>query len=204
MLSLILEAKQHRTYLWYTVYLTFALRWLIYPILTLLDIEYNSYITMPLAGGFIVYSIFGYLVSTEVWNKRKRIILYIAAVLGGLFAITYTITASQATGETQQIMISYNYFPSGLTGAAIFVFVKHAKLTKLVGNEKSTKIIRKISECCMGIWLTHSFAIMVVLRITGIDQYSYLWRFAGPVVVFTLCLLGTWIAKKIPVAKHVV
>ena len=174
-LSLILEAKQHRKYLWYTVYLAFTLRWLIYPILTLLDIEYNTYIAMPLAGGFIAYSIFGYLVSTEVWKKRKRFILYIAAVLGGLFAIIYTITTSQATGETQQMMISYHYFPSGLTGAAIFVFVKHAKLTKLIENEKLTKTIRNISECCMGIWLTHSFAIMVVLRITGIDQYSYLW-----------------------------
>ena len=203
-LSLILEAKKHRKYLWYTVYLGFGIMWLMRPVCMLLGIQNNSYITMPMAGGFLVYSIFGYLISTEEWSKLKRIILYISAILSGIFAVVYTIMASKQAGQTVQAMVNYHYFPSGLTGAAIFVFIKHAKLEFINKSEKLIKTIRGISDCCMGVWLTHSMAILVLLKITGLNEDGYIWRFAGAVVVFVLCIVGVKIAKKIPFVKHLV
>lgn len=203
-LSLVLEAKNHRKYLWYTVFLAFALRWVMSPIFKLMDIDFNSYIMMPVAGGFLLYAIFGYLINTEEWNKYKRYTLYIMALLSGLFAIFYTINTSQVIGKTNQFMVSYQYFPAGLTGAAIFVFVKHSKLTLLVENQKLVQVIRSLSECCMGIWLTHSLVIMVLLKITGINEHGYLWRFVGPIVVFIICVIGVKIAKKIPLIKRIV
>lgn len=200
-ISLVLKAENHRKYLWYTVYLAFILLWVVKPICVLLGIQYNSYITLPIAEGYVMYAVFGYLISTEEWSKGKRITLYFLAVASGLFAILYTIFASKSSGQTVQTMVSYHYFPSALTGAAIFVFVNNVKLKF---GDKTAKIIRGISECCMGIWLTHSFVITVLLKFSGLNQYGYLWRFGGSVVVFVICVVGVKICKKIPFVKHIV
>lgn len=208
-ISLVLQAENHRKYLWYAVYVTFALNWVIKPLCVLLRISYNSYLTMPVSGGFMIYVLFGYLVSTEQWCRYKRVILYILAAVSGLFTIGYTIVTSSAAGTTNQFMLSYHYFPSALTGAAIFVFIKHlfdkpAIAQALHCRQKLVKFIRTVSGCCMGVWLTHSLAIFVAGIILGISSSSYVFRFVLPPVIFAACVFGVWIVKKIPVLKRIV
>lgn len=208
-LSLVLQAENHRKYLWYGVYVAFAVKWVLVPVCKLTGIQFNSYITMPVVGGYLMYVIFGYLVSTEQWGRGKRIALYVLALLSGIFAVWYTITTSKAAEQTQRYLFSYDYFPSALTGAAIFVFVKHLfdgplKDSFLQKGGKTTKFIRTISECCMGVWLTHSLGIQVVAFFTDITSESYIWRFVCPPIVFAACVLGTFVVKKIPILKHIV
>jgi len=204
-ISLVLQAKNHRKYLWYTVYATFVLSWVLKPLCGLLGIAYNSYLPLPVSGGFMIYALFGYLVSTEQWSRRKRVILYLSALVSGVFAIGYTIYASAAADTTELYMASYHYFPSGLTGAAIFVFVKHLFDKPATDRKrKSAKLLRTVSDCCMGVWLTHSLAIVVAIKLLGVTQSSYVYRFALPPVLFAACIFGTWIVKKIPLLKHIV
>ncbi len=208
-ISLVLEAKNHRKYLWYTVYVTFALSWLAKPLLSIFGIQYNSYMIMPVCAGYLMYTVFGYLVSTEQLSRAKRYAIYISAVLSGVFAVWYTISKSKEAGETVTYMLSYNYFPSGLTGAAIFVFVKQlftnkADKPKLKEGSKLTSLIRTVSSTCMGVWLTHSLGITVMAYVTKFLIDSYLWRFVFPLVVFVLCSAGVYIIKKIPIIKHIV
>ena len=208
-ISLVLEAENHRKYLWFAVFATFVLNWFVAPLCGLLGIAYNSYLTMPVLGGYMMYVLFGYLVSTEQWCSRKRICLYLLAVVSGIFAVTYTIQASGEAGETVQYMLSYRYFPAALTGAAIFVFVKHLfdkpAVAEFFGKRnRLTKLIRTVSGCCMGVWLTHSLGIMVFMKIFGLSDESYVLRLALPPVIFAACVFGVWIVKKIPLLKHIV
>ena len=208
-LSLLLEVKNHRKYLWYTVVASFSLSWVIQPLCTVAGIRYNASMSMPVCGGYMMYAILGYLLSTEKWSKWKRITLYILALCSGIFAVSYTIVQSAAIGKTQQYFFSYDFFPSALTGAAIFVFVKHLfdeplKDCALQRGGKSGKFIRNVSACCMGVWLTHSLAIDVVSFLTDFPQSSYICRFVCPLFVFTACAAGTYLVKKIPVLKRIV
>lgn len=207
--SLLLQVQNHRKYLWFTVYLSFLLHWVLPPVLGVLGIRFNSDLIMPVCGGYLMYAIFGYLISTEEWSRTKRITLYVLALASGIFAVYYTLRVSQFAGETQLYMVAYDHFPSALTGAAIFVFIKHLfdkplQAACLQENSKLVKFIHTLSGTCMGIWLTHSFGILVVAFLTDISVHSYLWRFVFPPVVFAVCALGTYIAKKIPFIKHVV
>lgn len=208
-ISLVLQAKNHRKYLWYTVYITFAFRWVLLPLLSIIGIQYNSYMVIPVCGGYMIYVLFGYLISTEEWSRTKRIILYISALCSGIFAAWYTITKSDAAGKTQLYMLSYDFFPSGLTGAAIFVFVKHLfvhspRLSAPAEGGKLTGFIRTVSSACMGVWLTHSLGILFMAYVTNLRTDGYLWRFACPPVVFIMCVAGVLILKKIPLLKHIV
>ena len=206
-LSLLLQVKNHRKYLWYMVYAAFLLQWVLLPVCRMLGVQYNSYVIMPLCGGYVMYALFGYLISTETWSKAKRIILYVLALASHIFAVCYTITASKSAGETVRFLFSYNYFPSALTGAAIFVFIKHLfDQPNLLSHceERFGKLIRTVSSCCMGVWLTHSLGIVIVSYITRLPQDSYLFRFLFPPIVFAACNFGTFIVKKIPIIKHIV
>lgn len=207
--SLVLQAENHRKYLWYAVYVTFALNWVLNPVCSMFGIAYNSNLTMPIAGGYLIYALFGYLVSTEQWSRRKRIALYLLTVISGVFAVGYTIFVSTQMERSVLGMLSYLYFPSGLTGAAIFVFLKQLLEKPSVAEvlhrrEKLVKLIRTVSSCCMGVWLTHSLAIVVAVKLLGLSAESYLLRFAMPPVIFAACVLGVWIVRKIPVLKHIV
>ena len=208
-LSLVLQVENHRKYLWYAVFTAFGLNWVLVPLCGILGIRYNFLVNMPACDGYMMYAVLGYLLSTEVWNRKRRMTLYILALCSGIFAVWYTITASGASGKTQAYMFSYDYFPSALTGAAIFVFIKHLfegslKDSAWQRSGKSTNWIRTVSGCCMGVWLTHSLAIQVASLLTDLPETSYIWRLACPPIVFAACVAGTWIVKKIPIIKHVV
>ena len=208
-ISLVLQAKDHRKYLWFAVGATFMLNWTLKPLLSILGIKYNSYLIMPISAGYMIYVLFGYLISTEQWVHKKRIILYLLAAASGVFAILYTISASAKSGATVRYLFSYDYFPSALTGAAIFVFVKHLFDKPSVAQvfhcrQKLTNLIRTVSGCCMGVWLTHSFAITVATAVLDLSTSSYLFRFVLPLLLFAACVVGVWLVKKIPVLKHIV
>ncbi len=208
-ISLVLQAENHRKYLWYMVYLTFGLCWVANPVMKLFGIQPNTYMIVPVCAGFMMYVVFGYLVSTEVWSKRKRIILYALALTGGVFAVVYTILRSNSANKAILGILSYEYFPSGLTGAAIFVFFKHffensKKLSAPNKDSKTVKFIRTVSGTCMGVWLTHSLGILFVEYFLNMGINSYVFRFAYPPVVFVLCVSAVWVIKKIPIIKHIV
>ena len=208
-ISLVLEAENHRKYLWYAVYVSFGLSFCLKPILGILGIKYNSYLSLPVSAGFMVYVIFGYLVSTEKWGRTKRYVLYVSALASGVFAVYYTITKSALQEKTYQYMLSYEFFPSALTGASIFVFVKHlfekfSGLSELSTDDKSVKIIRIISSACMGVWLTHSLGITAFLTAVPLDYTGYIFRFICPPIIFTGCVIVVLIIKKIPYIRNIV
>lgn len=201
-LSLLLKLPDHRKYLWYLVGVTFAFSWVLKPILGIFKISFNSYLNFPLSGGFILYAVFGYLVSTGEWKKKHRMILYSATFLSEIFVIAYTIISSGKLGSTNQYMVNYHFFPSALFGATVFVFFRYLNTERI--NEKIAKFLRTLASCNMGVWLTHSLAILLVERILGLGYESYFIRFAAPLIVYVLCVAGTYITKKIPLAKYLV
>jgi len=203
-LSLLLQVKGHRRILWYAVLVSFVLRWVLEPVLMRLDIPWNDYLTMPVSGGFVTYALFGYLVSTEKWSKKCRIGLYLAALAATAIAFLDTVNLSARYETNMAPLLSYEYFPSGLMGAAIFVFFRHKSYEKLQHRECLCGWINKTADAGMGIWMTHSFGILLMSWLTGLTQDSYLWAFGIPVVVFLLCLIGVLVWKKLPALRRLV
>ena len=201
-LSVFLKLPEHRKYLWYLVGISFVISWFLKPILHLFDIDFNNYLNFPLSDGFLIFSVFGYLVSTGEWKKKYRILLYIFTFLSEIFVISYTIISSSKYGSTNQYMVNYHFFPSALFGASIFVFFRHLIIKNI--SEKTEKFLKILANCNMGVWLTHSLAITLVVKISGLGIDSYFIRFIAPIIIYVLCVTGTYITKKIPLLKFLV
>lgn len=202
LVSLFLKIQNHRKYLWYLVTVTFTISWFMKPILTILGISFNKYLEFPLGGGFIMYAVFGYLVATGEWQKKHRRLLYFITVISEIFIILFTIFVSAKKGETSAYLLNYLYFPSALMAASIFVFFRHLNTEKI--GEKATKFLSVLTECNMGVWLTHSIGIILVQKITELPNESYIFRFIAPIIIYAMCVVGTYIVKKIPFVKHTV
>lgn len=202
LVSLFLKLPNHRKYLWYLVTVTFTISWFIKPIFTILDINFNKYLEFPLGGGFIMYAVFGYLVSTGEWQKKYRLLLYLATLISEIFVIIFTVLISAKNGETNTYILNYLYFPSALMAASIFVFFRHLNTEKI--GEKATKFLSFLTECNMGVWLTHSFGIILVQKVTDLPNESYFFRFIAPIIIYAMCVVGTYIVKKIPLVKYTV
>lgn len=201
-ISLVLKVPNHRKYLWYMVALGFIFSYFLKPIFYICGIKYNNDMSFPLTGGFIIQAIFGYLVATGQWRKKYRLLLYAVTVFSEVFVIFYTIKTSVSSGETNLFLISYRYFPSVLMAASLFVFFRHLNYEKV--GKKIQNFLKTLSSCNMGVWLTHSLGILVFQELLRFTDDSYIFRFAIPFAVYAVCALGTFIAKKIPIAKYVV
>ena len=202
LVSLFLKIPNHRKYLWYLVTVTFTISWFMKPLLTILGISFNKYLEFPLGGGFIMYAVFGYLVATGEWHKKHRWLLYSATLISELFVIIFTIFVSAKDCETNTYILNYLYFPSALMAASIFVFFRHLN-TKRIGD-RVAGFFRFLSGCNMGVWLTHSIGIVLIQKITDVPNESYFLRFIAPIIIYSICVVGTYIVKKIPFVKYTV
>lgn len=126
-------------------------------------------------------------------------ILGIASVLVRYFG---TIIASDKAGQLINTTWGYLNVPCFLESLAVFVLAKSIKWGGLLRSSRATNVLAKISSCSFGVYLIHMFVFWYGLKITGLDGASLLWRAAGPVVAYFLCLCITFIGKQIPCIKR--
>lgn len=67
----------------------------------------------------------------------------------------------------------------------------------MLGSTKTAGILAKISSCSFGVYLIHMFVFWYGMKITGLNGASIVWRMAGPVVTYLICLSVTFIGKQI-------
>lgn len=201
-LSLILKLPNHRKVLWYITGITFASSWLLRTICVLLKISYNSNIDFPLGGGYIMYVIFGYLVTTSKWKKKYRYILYFSNLITFIISMIITYNLSLKADDTYLTLVNYKLAPSALMGASIFVFINNLNTDNVPSKIKS--FFRTLACCNMGVWLTHSLCIMLVLKVLPFGSETYVFRLICPIIIYIMCVFGTWVVKKIPYLKCLV
>lgn len=201
-LSLLTENPRWRKYLWYMVALGFATHFVAPVISDAAGILYNSRISFPLTGGFVVPALFGWLVAQTEWKRRHRILLYLSAVLSCVLAVFATIFLSARQGASDLRFFAYTAFPSQLTGAALFVAFRHLPVR---ASAAAAKHVQTIGSCCLGVWLMHPF-VLILLQILLSDRsvHTAPWRYAVAPAVYLVCMGAVYLLKKIPVLRRIV
>lgn len=202
-LSLLVE-RVSREILWYFAGLTF-LTLSAFPLLChLFGITYNQSLEFPLGGGFLLYVILGYLLSTEDLNRSRRVTCYALGVFAIALRYFGTIYLSNQSNQLDTTLWGYHNVPAVFLSVAIFVLFKSIKWDQLLSTESIKTTIAKISGCSFGIYLIHAFLIWHGLQITSIPETSLRWRIVGPIVGYILCLALVLLAKRIPIIRKLV
>jgi surface polysaccharide O-acyltransferase-like enzyme len=147
--------------------ISFALRTAYFPLLGIIVEKMKIGYTVA----FLFLFVFGYYREKFSVEKRRRILLYGAGLLG-LFVTFLGTWFLHERGRPSQELLSFFAPNVILYSLAIYVFVTEKKNKLNHSNQKYIKIISKISFCSLGIYLLHPLLLQqVIVKIPGLSLF---------------------------------
>lgn len=184
--------------------LLFSIFQLIIPTIFKFDIPHlgifqNLYSRIPyiLCVGHLGYFVLGYYLSTENFNKRSRIIIYVLGISG--ITIASIINGYNAVTQNTTYLPLSDLFAlnSALVASAVFIAIRYIPWKA----GRFTSFMEKLSKLTFGIYLIHPVLLGRVWEhcsfltklpsILGVPVVAALVFFCGSVI--------TWCISKIPV-----
>lgn len=196
--------KDNIKILWYMVACAFVI-YSLYPTLsTIFLLPQNGNFIFPVAGGYLMFSLLGYLLSKTRLSNREKIIIYTLGIFGVAVRYISTVVWSEESGVLNETFWGYLNFPSVFLAVAVFTVIKSVPWKKLLANELLKKIVLLLSSASYGVYLLHMIVYRSLLLYTGINESSYRWRFLVPFVIYGISVVLIIGIKKIPVLKKIV
>lgn len=143
--------------------------------------------------GYGFYFVLGYYLSTVEISKKKRVLIYILGILGGLSTIFLTMILSRREGT--QLSYYYDFFLGNvcLEATAIFVAFRYIPWKK----KESGKVLAYCSKSTFGAYLVH---ILIVDRVPIVGQPVYSIPLLS-LKVFVIAMAISLVLNGIPLIK---
>lgn len=154
----LLAKKEYTKQLWFVVLLYFIFNAFLPNILELFKIQLNTNLTVQL-GGYAIFIILGYLLSTQNITKKYRILIYAGAIIGLIYRFATTFYLSKQAGSVVKTTWGYTSWHAILLTAAVFLIIKNLNFEKIITNSKVRNFITKMSGCSFGIYLIHKIVM---------------------------------------------
>lgn len=159
-------------------------------------------ITVQVGSGYLFFIIIGYLLHTTKIDKVTEVCVYILGIVGLLLKIFGTYTLSLQANKLIGVFKGITNVPCVLYSIAIFLLVKN--VCQKIKNVTFLSIINKIKKYTFSIYLIHWFLLDSITSIFKLDTKSIIYAFGMPVIVIPLCILITYVLRKIPIIRHTV
>ena len=194
---------EKRSILWYIIVVSF-ITYSIFPVMcNIFGINYNYAMCYPLGGGYILYVLLGYLLSTVKENKYVRRIMYFLAILSVIIRYFGTLYLSVINNTKDTTFWGDQYFMNVFLAISVFLFFKNQRYRLIQNSPKIQNMVQYISNCSFGVYLIHYLVITFFISYVHIDNSSLLWRTLGIFVVYYFSLLIVSLLKKIPFLSEI-
>lgn len=178
----------------------FILNTFLPTVFALEGIPYNGNLPLPVAGGYIIYILAGYMISHTTLNRKHRAVIYCLGVLGWFLHFHGTTVLSFAAGELTGTMKGYLNFPAVLHSVGVFTAFRYFKWDN-ISRTYLGRLISLVSGYTFGIYLMHFYLVILIPIILHFEVGSIVWRTAGAAAIFVVCAIVSAIVSKIPVIK---
>lgn len=162
-------------------------------------LKFINLFTPGLVTGYQGYVLLGYYLFTENMSEKNQKTLNILGIISVILTSVLTIVVSLNTNSHYDKFFGYLMLNTFFVSAALFNSFKY-KFEKIKFSEKSIKIIKKLSDCTLGVYIFHVLFIDL-LGFLNISAINFNPLFSVPIIsllVFGLSLGVTFIFKKIP------
>lgn len=164
----------------------------------ILKISYNNFFRMPMAGGFIVYAVLGYLLKTGSLSYKSRLLIYALGIVGFLIQSFGTIYLSVMHDSLRREFQEGLGIPVLFESIAIFTLFKY-EINRWIQGPKLTAILSCLSSYSFGVYLIHMWIIRKLPQhIGGFGNKDWPWIFSAVIFTYVISLCLTWLIKKIP------
>lgn len=202
LLSLLTEKDDGKT-LWLTIILFIIFNSFLPNILCLFGIYYNNSLSVQF-GGYIVYVLLGYLLSTKDIDNKYKYLIYAIGIIGLVFRYVTTFIFSKEAGSVVTTTWGYTQWHCIFLSVSVFLFFKNSKINGIADKPNVTKAISKIASCSFGIYLIHFIIRHCYIFLFNIDIYTWHFRVFGALVVYIISLCIILVMKKIPIINKLV
>lgn len=189
----------------YMIGVTFLLTVLLPLLCKLTGIGWNSALNMPVAGGYMIFLLLGYLLSRTVLSAKARIGIYLGGVFGWALYFGGTILLSYRDGSFNKMFKGYIGVPGVLMGVAVFeLFRTLEQKGRLHLSASAVRVLKTVSGASFGVYLIHIYWRDILVHFLHLDVTGYLWRFLGPIPVYLLAMGTVLLLKKIPGLRRMI
>jgi len=165
---------------------------------------------IEMKGTYAVFFLLGYLLYTHEFKKKSWI--YISYLLGFVsLIITVVITFADCilTDTERSIFSTFDSFNVSVTAIATYLFFRFTIsqwIKPLIKIDMIKSLIRSISDCTLGIYLTHMMIYNILHRFNfhtvTLEPYYWVPVYGG--IVYLISLIFVFILRKIPFVKYIV
>ena len=171
-------------------------------IFSLIDIKYNANIELPIACGYIIYPLIGYIIANSTPSKKVRYLFYGLSIIGWLIRLFGVSILSNIDGEINTVFDGYTNFPAVLQSIGILLFIKQVPWEKILREKVST--LQSIATNTFGVYLIHYFIINDIHSRGFYGDISISLHIIEPFLVFGFCLGISYLISKIPILKRII
>jgi surface polysaccharide O-acyltransferase-like enzyme len=171
-------------------------------LISVFKINISIPIYIYVCGGYLLYALIGYYINNTNLSKKGRIIIYILGFIGLFMHFYGTYYLSYKYNELITIFKDYNNIPCILYSTSIFVFVKYLfQNTNISNNKFMSKSVLFLKDYTFSIYLIHIFVIYGIDTIFKFSVTSILYRLLIPIPTIFICILITYLIRKIKILR---
>ena len=163
-------------------------------------------LNVQVASSYLLYVLFGYVISHYETNIIIEIIIYVCGVIGVLAEIFGTYILSMDAGTIDVTYKGFENLPCILYSMAVFMFIK--RVGPFIMKKGLAKVINFLGSFTLGIYLTHWYVMEILekvgIKYIGLDTTSLTYRLGAPFVIIAICILIIWIIRKVPIIRNIV
>lgn len=186
----------------YIIVMSFILNSLIPLVNDIFNLGLNLSIKLILGTEYISYALIGYLIDDGEINKKNKIVIYILGIIGLIVHIVFTYIISLDAGVVLRTYKGYNNLPCIFYSIAAFIFLKD--IFKKFQNKNFIKIIIFLSKYTFAIYLMHFYIMQIIQKSFNLNTLSIFYRLGMPFIIIPICIIITYILRKIPIIKHII
>lgn len=192
-----IEEKLRKNVLIYLAIGGFTLNLLLPFLVRLTGHEFPTPLQIPVASGYVLYAIVGYLLAKYEMPRQGRIAIYALAVVGLVLIAAGTYKLSIEGGAYNPLFKDYLNVPAFMYSAGLFL------LFKQVGNKIMAtgfgKAVRFLGGYTFALYLMHWFVLMCLVHFLGLDLYSLAFRLVAPWAIVAICVAIAFVVRLVPV-----
>lgn len=193
------DKKKRKSVFTYIVIISFLINCFIPFIIKIFKLNISFPLSVNICGGYLLYVIIGYLLSNYELSKKTRYIIYTFSIIGLLMHIIGTYILSINANKIVDTYKGYNNVPCILYSIGVFVFIKNVCL-----KIRSLNFLTFLSNYTFSIYLIHWFVLTITKNEFNINTRSIIYRLGFPLITVAICVIITWVLRKIPLLKKIV
>lgn len=144
----------------------------------------------------------GYVIANSNISRRLRYAIYGATILGLMMHILGTYILSMEAGKIIQTYKGYTNLPCVIYSIGIFLFFKE-NCERIMSFGWVRNLVHGLKSYTFSIYMLHWFVMTFFVTEFHINTMSIIYRLLGPIPIILVCIIITYLIRKIPVGKHI-